>query len=82
MYCDLNMTMQQIAQHFNISIQSIKRRLEDNNVEIKTLSEQKNKFRLEDIDLEEELKTKSQAQLARELGCSQSLISKKINKKY
>lgn len=82
MYCDLNMTMQQIAQHFNISIHSIKKRLEDNNVEIKTLSEQKNKFRLEDIDLEEELKTKSQAQLARELGCSQSLISKKLHNKY
>ena len=82
MYCDLNMTMQQIAQHFNISIQSIKKRLEDNNVEIKTLSEQKNKFRLEDIDLEEELKTKSQTQLARELGCSQSLISKKLHNKY
>ena len=33
-------------------------------------------------NLEEELKTKTQAQLAQELGCSQSLISKKLNNKY
>lgn len=82
MYCDLKMTMQQIAEHFNISILSIKKRLEENDIEIKTISEQKNQYHLENIDLEEELKTKTQAQLAKELGCSPSLISKKLNKKY
>ena len=82
MYCEQNMTMQQIAQHFNVPIRSIKRRLEDNGIRIKTLSEQKNNFCLDKIDLEEELKTKTQTQLAKELGCSPSLISKKLHNKY
>ena len=82
MYCELNMTMQEIAKHFNVPIKSIKRRLEDNEISIKTLSEQKNTFHLDELDLKELLKTKTQTQLARELGCSQSLISKKINGKY
>ena len=34
------------------------------------------------LDLNELLKTRTQKQLAEELGCSQSLISKKINNKY
>lgn len=82
MYCELNMTMQEIAKHFNVPIKSIKRRLEDNEIRIKTLSEQKNTFHLDELDLKELLKTKTQTQLARELGCSPSLISKKINGKY
>lgn len=82
MYCELNMTMQEIAKHFDVPIKSIKRRLEDNEIRIKTLSEQKNTFHLDELDLKELLKTKTQTQLARELGCSPSLISKKINGKY
>ena len=71
-----------IAKEFGVSNVVVKRILTENNVSLRTQSEVKNKFRLEDIDLEEELKTKSQTQLARELGCSQSLISKKLHNKY
>lgn len=81
MYCELNMTMQEISKHFGVSIPTIRKRLEDNNIDIKTIGELQNKFYLDDLNLEELLKTKTQVQLAKELGCSPSLISKKINNK-
>ena len=71
-----------IAKEFGVSNLVIKRILKENAVTLRTQSEAKNQYHLDNIDLEEELKTKTQTQLARELGCSQSLIRKKINNKY
>ena len=71
-----------IAKQYGVSNAVIKRILKENAVTLRTQSEAKNQYHLESIDLEEELKTKTQTQLAKELGCSQSLISKKLNNKY
>lgn len=71
-----------IAKEFGVSNLVIKRILKENAVTLRTQSEAKNQYHLDNINLEEELKTKTQAQLAQELGCSQSLISKKLNNKY
>ena len=76
------LNMKEIASIYNVCINTIKKRLEDNNIEIRGLSEINNKFHLDEMDLEYELQFKTQAQLAKELGCDQSLISKKLNKKY
>ena len=75
-------TKEDIAKQYGVSNAVIKRILKENAVTLRTQSEAKNQYHLENIDLEEELKTKTQTQLAKELGCSQSLISKKLNNKY
>lgn len=73
---------EEIAKLFNVSNVVIARILKENNIKLRTRSEAFNKHHLDELDLEELLKTRTQTQLARELGCSQSLISKKINGKY
>ena len=75
-------TKEDIAKQYGVSNAVIKRILKENAVTLRTQSEAKNQYHLDNIDLEEELKTKTQTQLAKELGCSQSLISKKLNNKY
>lgn len=73
---------EEIAKIFDVSNVVIKRILKENNIRLRTQSEASNKYHLDELDLNELLKDKTQTQLAKELGCSQSLISKKINNKY
>ena len=73
---------EEIAKMFDVSNVVIVRILKENDIKLRTKSEAFNKYHLDELDLNELLKTKTQKQLAEELGCSQSLISKKINNKY
>ena len=78
MYCEEKMSIHQIAKELNIADCAIIRRLKANDIEIKSISEQKLGFDINEIDLEEELKNKSKSQLARELGCSRVTIYKHL----
>ena len=73
---------EEISRMFDVSNVVIARILEENGIRLRTKSEAYNKYHLDELDLNELLKTRTQKQLAEELGCSQSLISKKINNKY
>ena len=73
---------EEISRIFDVSNVVIARILKENGIRLRTKSEAFDKYHLDELDLKELLKTKTQKQLAEELGCSQSLISKKINNKY
>ena len=73
---------EEISRMFDVSNVVIARILKENGIRLRTKSEAFDKYHLDELDLKELLKTKTQKQLAEELGCSQSLISKKINNKY
>lgn len=73
---------EEISRMFDVSNVVIVRILKENGIRLRTKSEAFDKYHLDELDLKELLKTKTQKQLAEELGCSQSLISKKINNKY
>ena len=73
---------EEIAKMFDVSNIVIARILKENGIRLRTKSEAYDKYHLDELDLNELLKTRTQKQLAEELGCSQSLISKKINNKY
>ena len=55
---------------------TLERELRKYGIRIRTLSEQKDKYKITKDFLSENLKIKSQAELSRELGCAPSLISK------
>ena len=78
MYCEEKMSIRQIAKEFNVADCAIIRRLKANDIEIKSISEQKLGFDIDKVDLKEELKNKSKSQLARELGCSRVTIYKHL----
>ena len=78
MYCEEKMSIRQIAKEFNVADCAIIRRLKANDIEIKSISEQKLGFDIDEVDLKEELKNKSKSQLARELGCSRITIYKHL----
>ena len=73
---------EEISRMFDVSNVVIARILKENDIKLRTKSEAFDKHHLDELDLKELLKTRTQKQLAEELGCSQSLISKKINNKY
>ena len=73
---------EEISRMFDVSNVVIARILKENGIRLRTKSEASNKYHLDELDLKELLRTRTQKQLAEELGCSQSLISKKINNKY
>ena len=73
---------EEISRMFDVSNVVIARILKENGIRLRTKSEAYDKYHLDELDLNELLKTRTQKQLAEELGCSQSLISKKINNKY
>ena len=78
MYCEEKMSIHQIAKELNVADCAIIRRLKANDIEIKSISEQKLGFDIDEVDLKEELKNKSKSQLARELGCSRITIYKHL----
>ena len=78
MYCEEKMSIHQIAKELNIADCAIIRRLKANDIEIKSISEQKLGFDMNKINLKEELKNKSKTQLAKELGCSRTTIYKHL----
>ena len=78
MYCEEKMSIHQIAKELNVADCAIIRRLKANDIEIKSISEQKLGFDIDKVDLKEELKNKSKSQLARELGCSRITIYKHL----
>ena len=73
---------EEISRMFDVFNVVIARILKENGIRLRTKSEAYDKYHLDELDLNELLKTRTQKQLAEELGCSQSLISKKINNKY
>ena len=78
MYCEEKISIHQIAKKFNVADCAIIRRLKANDIEIKSISEQKLGFDIDKVDLKEELKNKSKSQLARELGCNRVTIYKHL----
>jgi Mn-dependent DtxR family transcriptional regulator len=81
MYVTKNMTMADIARELGIDAPSVKRCLVNNGFKIKSLSSVKTKYNI-DIDyILEQLKYRTQKDLAEEIGCDPSLISKYIKEK-
>ena len=64
-----------ICKEFDISKTMIYEVLKRNNISIYSMSEQKIVFNISELELLEQLKHKSQKQLAKEIGCDASLIS-------
>lgn len=81
MYVNKNMSIKQISKEFNVSYNCIERMLDKHNIKKKTLSETKNKYNLTSEWVIEQLKNKTSKQLALEIGCNASLISKYKNNK-
>lgn len=81
MYITRNMTMADMARELNTDIPVIRRCLVKNGFKIKSLSSVKKKYDLDINYILEQLKYRTQKDLANEIGCDQSLISKYIKQK-
>ena len=81
MYINKSMSIKQIADYFKVSRSCIEKVLRKYGISKKTLSEVKNKYNLTNEWVIEQLKHKTAKQLALEVGCDASLISKYKNNK-
>lgn len=75
MYVTQRMSLRDIAENFGVAATTISERLDGLEVEKRTFSEAKMEHGLTKEFILKELKSKTQTQLAKEVGCSQSLIS-------
>lgn len=75
LYTKDKMTLNEIADKFNISRVPIEKSLKKFNIKKRTISEAKRKYNLTENYISKELKSKTQKELAKEIGCDQSLIS-------
>ena len=64
-----------LAKKYNCSVTTITRNLRNLGIEVRTTGESQNKYHLEEIDILKELESKTIRQLAKEIGCTPSLIS-------
>lgn len=77
MHYNKKMTPRAIAKEFGVDKTTIIRKVREYGLELKRWT----KYNLTEEFIIEELKNKSQRQLAREIGCTPSLINKILNKK-
>lgn len=75
MYTKDEMTLNEIADKFNVSRVLIEKNLKKFNIKKRTLSEAKRKYDLTEDYILKELRNKNQTELAKEIGCDPSLIS-------
>lgn len=75
LYIEQKKSPREIGEMFNVSRSLITNRIKKYNIKKRTHSESKIQYNLTRKFIIEELKTKTQAQLAKEVGCDQSLIS-------
>ena len=76
LYVNQSKTLSEISKEKNINVLTLERELRKYGIRIRTLSEQKDKYKITKDFLSENLKIKSQIELSKELGCDPSLISK------
>lgn len=77
---ELGISSGKLAKKYNCSVTTITRNLRNLGIEVRATGESQNKYHLEEIDILKELETKTQKELAKELGCDPSLISKYLKK--
>lgn len=75
LYINERKSMKEIGDMYGVSNTVIADRLKEYDIEIRTISQAKNEYGLTKEIILSELKNKSQTQLAKEIGCDQSLIS-------
>lgn len=75
LYVDERKSIQKICETYGVSDTIIRDRLREYGIKTRTISQAKIKHRLTKDFIIDELKVKSQTQLAKEVGCDQSLIS-------
>lgn len=75
LYVKQGKTQAEIADIYNVSTTVVRSRLEKYGIRIKSTGESRIKYNLTKDFISEQLKIKSQSQLAKEIGCDQSLIS-------
>ncbi len=75
LYVDERKSMQKICEIYGVSVTIIKDRLREYDIKTRTISQAKIQYGLTEDFIVNELKTKTQIQLAKEVGCEQSLIS-------
>lgn len=80
LYINENMTVKEIAKEIGVFQVTISKRLKKHNIHIKKLEEICNKHHLENYGIEEQLKFKSQYQIAKEIGCTQGAIQSYIRR--
>ncbi len=80
LYVNKNMTVKEISKVLGIYQGTVSKRLKKNNIKIKKIEEIANKYHLEDYGIEEQLKYKSQCQIAKEIGCTQGAIQSYIRR--
>lgn len=64
-----------ICERFKISSDALYKTLKRHNIKTYSMSERRIKFMIDENELQEQLKTKSQKQIAEKIGCDASLIS-------
>ena len=80
LYINEKLSLKEIADKKDTTKTTVKRFLKKYNLEIRSMSEADTKYFITKEFLEKELKTKKQIQIAKEIGCEQSLISFYKNK--
>ena len=75
LYIEEEKSLREVADCFDVSVSRIKRELEKMNVETRTISKALMKYNLTKNFIINQLKNKTQKELAEEVGCSPSLIS-------
>jgi transposase-like protein len=76
LYINRRIPLTEIARQKNSNVETIKKWLNKYNIKIRSLGEARTNYFITKEFLEKELKHKTQSQIAREIGCDSSLISK------
>lgn len=81
LYIEQKCTLKDIAKYYNTNETTIRRYLKKFKIKTRSYSESNTRYNINRDDIIEQLKTKNQKEIAKEIGCDPSLISKIINKK-
>lgn len=77
---ELGVPSSELAKKYNCAKKTILTNIKKQGIEVRTTGKSQNKYHLEEIDILKELEIKTQKELAKELGCDPSLISKYLKK--